>query len=488
MTADEPRTAPSAATTGIGADAIGNGQAMRSEVKEISPVQVELQVEVPWDRVKKDLDSSFREVGKGARIKGFRPGKVPPKVIRQLFGGKVKQEVAASLVQEGLIKAVEEHELQIVARPEVEEPAMTDGEPLTFTARVEVRPKLETVVTEGLEVWKRPIEVPNEAVDEVVEQKRRENAEVRTPEPMRPAKAGDTLKIDYSVSIDGEVQDDMGAEDRPAALGDDQLLPELEEGLTGMSPGEEKVIPVDFPEDHGNEKLRGKRAEFKVSVKELQERLLPEVDDEFAKDVSDFETLLELRLDIRKQLEADKEREREAELKDQLIDRLVEANPVEVPPSMVQEQKQHMLQDMLQLAQMTGGLPPSFEQLFAGVDERAERRVRAGLVLGALARTEKIEVTPEDVDAKLAEIAEQTGKHVAKVKADYQGERREQLESQLLEAKLMDTLMARATIRDGEPPKKDEDAADAAAASDDAGGAAGAPGDDAGEKAADTEE
>ncbi|MFW6066888.1 MAG: trigger factor [Myxococcota bacterium] len=429
---------------------------MQSQVTEIDPVTVEVKVEVPWEQVQKDLNTNFDQIAKTAKIRGFRPGKVPRKVVRQMFGRQVKGEVAASLVEKGLIEAIQEHDIHPVARPDVDAPTIEEGQPWSFTAKVEVRPKLEEVNLEGLELHRTPVEVSDAQVDEEIERMRQEHAELVVPEPMRPAKAGDELTIDYTVLLDGEPKEDMGATDRKVELGADRLIPEFEQGLEGTQPGDEKRIEVTFPEDHGREDLQGKTAVFEVTVKELREKVLPEVDDELAKDVGDYETLLELRLDIRKRLEATAQQRAEAELKEQAIDKLIEVNEVPVPPAMVQSQQQQMMYELAALMQMSGQGGPLGDDLHERMQARAERRVRAVILLGALARQQGIEVTEQDVDDKLTRMAEESGKHVAKVKAEYHGERREALENQLLEEKLMDFLLSKAHIKEGPPPEPEE--------------------------------
>jgi trigger factor len=436
---------------------------METQVSEISPVEVQVTVEIPWDRVRQDLDTQFKKLGQQARVKGFRPGKVPPKVLRQLFGRQVRGEVTAALVEQGLLHAVQKHELQIVSQPQVDAPSLEEGKPLTFTAKMEVRPTVDSVDVTQLELAQPSKEVETAQIDEEVERLRTEHAEVRVPEPMRPAGAGDILTIDYTVSIDGVPNPEMGATDRPVELGRDKLIPEFEKGLEGLIPGEQKAIAVAFEDDHGREDLRGKTATFDVQVKELRETILPEVDDEFAKDVGDYETLLELRLKIREQLEKLAERRAEAELKDQLIDKLVETNDVPVPPSMVREEQMRMLYEFAAFMQMGGQEPPPMsDELRTKMHERAERKVKAAILLSSLARQQGIEIGPGDVDRKIQEIAESSGKHVAKVKAEYTGERREGLESQLLEEKLMDYLMGQAKIVEpGEAPEPRAEAAPA---------------------------
>jgi trigger factor len=220
-----------------------------------------------------------------------------------------------------------------------------------------------------------------------------------------------------------------------------------------MQPDEEKTIDVSFEEDHPNPDLQGKTAQFAITAKQLHEKLLPELDDEFAKDCGDYETLLELRLKIREGLESNAKQQSDAQLKDQLIDSLIGLNDIPVPPSMVQQQQQMMMYEMAQFMQMAGQQGAPGADFFSGIDERAKRRVQAGILLGALARQEGIEVTDEDMNAKFEEMAEQSGKHVAKVRAELQEAQRDQLESQLLEEKVMALLTERAKINEGERPE-----------------------------------
>ena len=434
---------------------------MQSEIREISPVCVEVTVEVPWNRVEKDLNDTYKELGKTARVRGFRPGKVPRDVMKQVYGRQVAAQVTGTLIEQGLMQAVQEHELQVVAQPEMDKaPELQRGKPLTFTAKVEVRPKIDRVALDQLAVWKAPIDIPNEEIDAEVERLQVEHAEIQAPQPMRPAREGDLITIDYTVSVDDEIQEGLGAEGRQVEINDAHLLPALREGLIGMTPGDEKTVDIDFDENHPNTTLRGKTARFAITAGELRERLLPELDDEFAKDCGDYETLLELRLSIRERLEKAAAQRAEADLKEQLISSLIEHNEIPVPPSMVQQQQQMMMYEMAQLMQMAGqqgALDPDF---FSGIENRAKRRVQAGLLLGSLARQEGIEVTEGELDQKLQEIADQSGKHIAKVRAEYQDDQRDTLRSQILEGKVMGLLTERATVHEGERPAPDEGAAE----------------------------
>jgi len=419
---------------------------MPSQVSEISACLVEVKVQVPWDQVQQGLEETFRELSRHAKVSGFRPGKVPTQVLKQVYGAQVRGEVTANLIEKGLIAAVQEHALQIVAQPSVESPSFEEGKPLSFTAKVEVRPKVGAVDTTKLAITRPSAEVSNEDVNNEVQRLAREHAEVRVLDTPRGAAAGDLLTIDYSVTVDGEEKAELGATDRAVDLGTDKLIPELGDGLLGMIAGKTKTIEAAFAPDHGSDELAGKKAVFSVTVREIRERLLPEIDDEFAKDVSDHETLLELRLDIRKRLEAMAARRSEASLREQLVDKLVETNPLVVPPSMVHAQERMMLMEFAAMLRIDPAQIPMTEALHSQFHGRAERRVQAALLLGGIAKAQKIEVSSEEVDGKLALLAEKSGKHIAKIRADFQGERRDALESQMLEEKLMDYLMTQATI------------------------------------------
>lgn len=405
---------------------------------------VEVKVEVPWDAVQKELNANYAKLAKSAKVKGFRRGKVPRHVVKQLFGPQVKAEVTGELVEQGLMAAVSTHEIQIVAQPEVDTPAITNGEPLGFTARIEVRPTITEVDLKDLKVQHHVPPVEDAAIDEEIEGLRKQTSDLKEPEPMRGAQKGDVITIDFAVRIEDELKPDMGAEGRDVELGDDGLLAEFDAGLMGAKPGDSRDVEVTFPEDHPNPELQGKLAKFEVRVKGLKERLMPDLDDDFAQDMGDFETLDALKADVRKRQEERATEQGERLLREKLIDAVLAKNPVELPPSLVQQQQQNMLYEMISFARMTGQqLDPS---MMGDVEGRAERRVRAGLVLGAIARLNDIDVTSDEVDTKMAEIAETTGKHIAKVKVEYAGEKRDQLENQLLEEKIVAFLKSKTTV------------------------------------------
>lgn len=422
---------------------------MQSEISPIDPVTVELRVQVPWDRVHQGLESEYGKLQKSARIKGFRQGRAPRTVIVRLFSKSVREEVTSNLVNESVVEAVQKHELPVVSTPVLKEaPQVVDGTGLSFTVKVEVRPTIESLDT-SLELVRRVKPVTDADVDADLERKRQTHATVEPVEEARPSKKGDILTVDYTVSIDGEEQRDMAGDARSVELGSGQLLEEIEQGLTGAELGQARTITIARGADDANKELAGKTVVFTMTVKSMKERRVPALDDEFAKDVGDYETLAQLRDKTRADLEESAKAQAERALRDLAIERFVEKNEIPVPPSLLDQQVRVMAQEFLQLFQMMGQKPNLTSAMVEEMKPRAAAKVRAALLLGELSRKEGITVSPEEIEAKLKEMAEKSGKHIAKLRVEYTGDKREQLETQLLEEKLFARLLGAARITDG---------------------------------------
>ncbi len=417
---------------------------MQSQISEISSVMVQVSVEVPWADVERAMEGSYSELSRTAKVRGFRPGKVPRTVLKQLFGSRVQRDVVQNLVEAGLGQAVQQHKLTVVSVPPLETaPEFKPGEPLSFTAKIEVRPKIESVDIDGLALVRESAVVTDEQVNEAIEQLRQQNATLKAPEPARPVEDGDILTCDYKVTVDGQERPDLSATDRPIDLSAG-LLPELKAALIGKNVGESATAEVTFPGDQGGE-FANKKGVFELQVKEIKAKVLPALDDEFAKDV-EHESLEDLKQKTRARLEEAAKENAESALREQVVEKILEKNPIEVPPSLVAQQQQAILQEYVRMIRMTGQRMDLGEDFMQSSKDNAERRVRAALLLGAIARLNGVKVDPADFDKRLSEMAERSGKHVAKLRAEIQGEQREMLESQLLEEKLLEYLLARATI------------------------------------------
>lgn len=427
---------------------------MSSVVTEIDPVTIEVKVELPWERVRKNLDDTFGKLQKTARVKGFRPGKAPRNVIQQLFAKDVRQEVASNLVSEGLIEAVKEHDLPIVSNAQLEkEPTVAEGQPLAFSAKFEVRPKIETLNTD-IAIVRASSVVEDAAVDAEIEKLRQQNATIEPLETARPSKKGDIVTVDFEVTIDGKKDASKKSEGVQVEVGDENVMKEIDAALVGVSVGDTRAVSIARPETDENKDLAGKVVVFDVTVRDVREKKIPALDDDFAKDLGEHDTLEALKKATRDKLEKAAKDRAESSLRQAAVDELVKLNPVPVPPSLLDQQLRAMAQEFVEFLRMIGQQPQLNEAMVGEMRGRAEQKVRAVLLLGELSRKAEIKVEASDVDARLKEIAEKTGKHLAKVKVDYQGEKREQLESSILEQKLVDHLLSKAKITD-EAPKKE---------------------------------
>jgi trigger factor len=428
---------------------------MHSQIDQISPILVEVKVEVPWTKVSESLEVAYRNLQRTARVRGFRPGKVPRNVVKNLMGKNVERDVSSQLVEEGLGEAVKQHALEPVSVSQMDSPALAQGQAFSFTAKLEVKPKIDKVDTSSLVVQRTVESVGDADITRELEQLREQNAEIVALTEPRPAREGDILTLDIDVSVEGQHRADLSSTDTRAELGGERLLAEIEAGLESANVGEEREVNLTFGDDYGHEALRGKPARFKIRVKQIQQKVLPELDDELAKDL-EHESLEALRTDVRKRLTEAGQRRAESQLREQVVERLIDVNPVPVPPSLVERQERAMLAELYQLQQMLGRPIPFDEEMHAQMHERAERKIRAMLVLAALAEQQEIAVGDDEVEAKLKELAEQSGKHIAKVKAEYQGDRRDTLHSQLLHNRLLEYLLTQATITDAKVPEAAE--------------------------------
>ncbi len=419
---------------------------MQSHVQHISPVEVEIKVEYTWQDVQKDLDRTYQQLQRSATVRGFRKGKAPKHVLQQLYGDRVREQVSATLVEQGLLSVVQEHGLAPVAAANVHPPHIKEGEPLAFTTTLEVQPKVDSVDTSSIKVERPEVRAASEEMDQELERLRHQHAELVAPETERAAQQNDVVTLDYTVAIDGTPHPELSTQNRSWELGSGRVLPDLETAIIGMKPGETKSIELTLPSDQGQPEFRGKKASFQISITELRQKRLPELDDEFAKDCGNFETLDALKGEIDKQLRANAEREAESTLRERLIDQLVEKNPIAVPPSLVTQQQATMAKELAELSQALGTGFQWTEEMQADLHRRAERKVRTALLFGALIKQQSLEISASDLDEKFQEIATHTGENVNKIKARYHGHERDRLMSQLTEERIFEYLKKQATI------------------------------------------
>jgi trigger factor len=379
------------------------------------------------------------------------PGKAPRKVLSHVYGTRIARDVADLLVEETYPQAVNEGKVQPVGNPAIERKEFVEDQPFSYTARVEVLPSIESVKYEGLTAKRVKVEVKPEEVQAEIERLREAHATLEDPKTARPTAKDDVLTIDFEVEVDGEKIADAGASEFQVWLGRGQLLPPLEDELTGVSVGDSKTIDVPMPAGHPHKKLKGKTAQFKVNVKAMKERVLPTADDEFAKDLGKFETLADLEKDLRERIEKQATEAAENSLAEQLVVDLVKNNPIPVPPTLVERQMRLTEQEILQRARQQGNQANGIgEELRQKVRADSEMKVAAGLLMAEVAKKEALQIGDTDIEKGLEELAEQSGKNVAKLKVEYrEPQKREMLIGMILENKVLDIIQAKAKIEEG---------------------------------------
>jgi trigger factor len=397
---------------------------MKASVEEISSIKRKISVEIPEDQVVKEVDSFYKDLGKKAKIKGFRPGKVPRNILERYFKDYVKAEVIQKLIEESYPKALSETELQPVSPPAIDPGAFEGGKPFQYSALVEIKPDIKLEGYAGLKLEAKKEEVTDEEVAQRMKALQNLHANLSTVSEVRPIQAGDYVIVDYEAKVDGKPLEGGKAVDFTVEVGSGQFIPTFEEKLIGLRVEEEKEIEVSFPADYGYQKWAGKTVSFHVKIKEIKAKILPPLDDEFAKDLGDYSSLDELRAKLKGEIEKEKALALEQQLKDQAVNQLLEANPFEVPESLVEEQAKAMVSDTkLRLAAqgvVLKNLGVSEEKLQGDYRDMAQKQVKAFLILEKIANQEGITVTDEEADHRLKEISERMRQPFEKVKGYYE--------------------------------------------------------------------
>jgi trigger factor len=385
---------------------------VKTDVEELSPTRVRLSVEVSFEELKPSLDKAYKEVAQQARIPGFRPGKVPPRVIDMRIGrGAVLTEAVNDALPEFYSKAVQEAEVFALGQPEVEITQLDDGKELTFTAEVEVRPKFELPDFATLSVTVDNAEVTDADIDEYLNNLRERFASLKTVQ--RAAEDGDFTKIDLSASVDGELVEDAQATGLSYQIGSGNMLEGLDEAVTGLSAGDSAT----FKSELAGGAAADQEADVTVTVQAVQAKELPELDDDFAQLASEFDTLEELREDTRGQLARVKKLQQSTQARDKAVEALVDAVEIPLPEKFVEHELVHSRENVdNQLAQMNvsredylSSLEKTEEEFDADLVEQSNRSVKVNFVLDELARTENLSVNQGELSYFVADQAQRMG-------------------------------------------------------------------------------
>ncbi|MGE5172228.1 MAG: trigger factor [Betaproteobacteria bacterium] len=421
---------------------------MKAVVEDISTVKKKLNIEVTPDAVTKEMDKAIADLAKKAKIPGFRPGKAPKNIVEKHYGDEVRNEVMHRLVTESYLKALQEHNLNPVDMPQIDNvSALAKGSPLTFTATVEVRPNIDLGTYDGIEVKEENITVSDDELNQTVDRLREMYAQLEVVEG-RPLEKNDTAIIDFEGFREEKPIEGAKAADYMLSLGSNSLIPGFEEQLVGMNRGETRQVAVTFPADYNNKDLAGKDALFTVTLKEIKKKVLPELNDEFAKDVGNNASVAELKEGIKKDIEIRKKNDQASAQRETLLSKLVDSHSFDVPPGMVERELHSMARSQTTRLARSGADVNTFDYAKFRAENRdlAEKRVKGILLLDVIAEKEKIEVTDQEVNSALAVMARSAGQTVDAVKKYYESLEGglDNLRASLMREKTLSLLLSRA--------------------------------------------
>ncbi|GAC1504587.1 MAG: trigger factor [Vulcanimicrobiaceae bacterium] len=387
-----------------------------STLTKLAPTEVELEIPISQEELGAAEERAFRKLARNAKVPGFRPGKIPRKIFEQQYGaGVINSQAMEDIVPDAYTRAVREHDLQPVERPQMELLPVEEGKPLRLKAKVAVRPEIALHNYRGVQVEVAPSAVTDDDVQRSLQSLARERA---TLVPVnRPAALGDFVVLDFEGKVDGVVFEGGKAEGQTTELADGRFIPGFATGIAGMKAGETRDVTATFPADYTKEDLAGKKAVFTVSVHEVKEVELPAMDDEFAKAVSTHQTMDDLTGDIRRRLEAMAQSKARKETGNAIVEKLMAAHEFDLPEVMVEHEIDSLLNDARAFAARMNleweaylrGASKSEEQLKEEFRTEAVRRVKATLLIEAVAKAEGIVATPSDVQTEVGALAQQYG-------------------------------------------------------------------------------
>ena len=402
---------------------------MSLQVEKLEKNMAKLTIEVSAEELEKALQTAYNRQKSKISIPGFRKGKVPRQMIEKMYGAEIFYDDAANaLIPKAYSDAYDECELEIASQPKIDIVQIEKGKPFIFTAEVAVKPEVTLGEYKGLKVDKVSNRVTQKEIDAKLQEEAEKNARTITVED-RPVQDGDEVILDFEGFVDGEAFEGGKGENYPLTIGSGSFIPGFEEQLIGVNSGEEKEVKVTFPEDYHAEDLKGKEAVFKCTIHEIKAKELPEIDDEFAAEVSEFDTLDEYKADIKAKIKEKKESEGKTKQENQAVEQAIANATMESPDAMIDTQARQMLDDFARRMQQQGLTMEQYCQfpgqttakMLEDLKPQAVNRIQTRLVLEAIAKAENIEISDEKLDEEIDKMAEMYKMEADKLK-EYMGE------------------------------------------------------------------
>ena len=422
---------------------------MQSNLETLNSLERRLSIVVSMQEVNTEVANRLKRLSKSVKIHGFRPGKVPVKIVEQQYGGQVRQEVLGDTIQKSFGDAVREQNLRVAGLPKIEVQSGDETtEQFEYTATFEIYPEVELGDLTAISIEKPMVEVGDAEIDKTIEVLRKQRAVF---EPVQRATAsGDQVKMDYRGTIGGEAFDGGTAEGNIVQLGEGRLLPDFENNVIGLSAGESKTFTMTFPEDYHGKEVAGKEAQFEITVEEVLEPRLPEIDAEFAKTLGIGDGDLEkMRSEIRANLEREVKRRTIAKVKDQVMKGLLDSTSIELPQALVEQEAERLAEQMKQDLQSRGLNTENVPLPHEAFDEEARRRVQLGLIVSEVVSKHGLSAKPEQVKEVVEEQARAYEKPEEVRRWYYESpDRLREIESVVLESNLVEWVTGQAKVED----------------------------------------
>lgn len=422
------------------------------KIEELSAVKKKLSFEIPWLEVKEELDVVYRDIGKKAKLKGFRPGKAPRKVLETYFKEEAEGDTINNIINKHYWQELEDKGIMPISKPEIAQEGLKENIDFSFTVSFETEPQFEPKGYNGIEVEKENISITDKDIENRLTQIQQMYAIMEEVKEERPTKQGDFVTIDFDGSLDGEAYKELKAENYFLEIGSQRFIPGFEDQLVDMKNGETKTFNISFPEDYQEKKFAGKEVSFTITIKNIKEKKLPELDEAFIKNFERYNSLDDLKKDVVKSLEDESKRISEANFQEKIMEVLRKENDIEVPPSLVEKQIYYMMADTHKRMMSTGmdeknALEFSFK-MHDQFKAEATKIVQSFLILKAIAEKESFIVEDSDLDKHIEDLAAKHGGDYQLLKNAYEkDERKDSLKAELVQKKVFDFIEQHANIR-----------------------------------------
>lgn len=421
-----------------------SGTASPIKIEESNPVRRILSFDIPWTTVSEELDMAYKRIGKKAKIKGFRAGKIPRKVLEIYYKDQAEDEAVSNIVTKYYSDAIRENDINPVDKPIIEQGGINHDQDFQFTATVEVEPVVDPQDYMGIKIEKRDIKVTAQDITERIDQIREIYSTLEEVKEDRPVKKDDFVTIDFTGNIDGKVQKELTSDAYTLQIGSKSFFGDFEERLVGVKKGDEKEIRITLPENFHLKKAAGKECVFSVSVKDIRERILPKIDKNFLKNFEKYETIKDFEEDVKKSIEDEEKRKVESEVESQLIDRIIEKNDFQVPEAYVERQIYIMMLNA-QNHLVNNGMKSEeaikiSSKMHDNFKDQAEKTVKASILLSKISEKESITFDGKELEERMSEIG-------TRVEASQRDAVKERMRDEMVTQKTIDYLVEHANIK-----------------------------------------